>query len=279
MARGTHSVTDFERRDHLQTLERGLSVLVAFSDAGPLMSLSDLSSATGLTKPTVRRVLLTLERLGYARSEANRYALTPKVLGLGYAYLSSLNLPVIAQPLMAALADEMGLDATLATLDGFDVVYLNRVQRHRIASLNLAVGTRLPAHATSTGHVLLADLSDDGLESALERMPLPALTERTLTVPESLRHRVRLVRERGWAVVDQELEIGRRAIAAPVHDASGQVVAALSLTCGTAERSMAELVDDCVPALRDTASLISSELGGRGYAPPSGRVSASLPAR
>jgi IclR family transcriptional regulator, pca regulon regulatory protein len=267
MSRGDTSVSDFERRDHLQTLERGLSVLVAFSDAGPLMTLGDLATATGLTKPTVRRILLTLERLGYARSDANRYALTPKVLALGYAYLSSLNLPVVAQPHMAALSDEIGLDTTLAALDGFDVVYLNRIQRHRIASLSLAVGTRLPAHATSTGHVLLADLSEDSLDAALLRMPLPALTEGTLTDGDSLRRRVQLVRDRGWDVVDQELEIGRRAIAAPVHDASGRVVAALSLTCGTTERSVTELIEECVPVLQDTASRISSALGGGDYAP------------
>jgi IclR family pca regulon transcriptional regulator len=260
-------MTEFERRDYLQTLERGLAVIVAFSNAGPLMSLGELATATGLTKPTVRRVLLTLERLGYARSEDSRYALTPRVLGLGYAYLSSLNLTEIAQPLMEALTDHLGLGTSLATLDGTDVVYVNRVHRHRVTSINLAVGTRLPAHATSMGHVLLANLSQDGIEAYLAQTPLPALTERTLISPEALRNRLRLVRERGWDAVDQELEIGRRSIAAPIHDSNGHVIAALALSCGTSERTLDELVADCVPPLRESAERMSAQLGGSGYAP------------
>lgn len=258
---------EVERRDYLQTLERGLAVLVAFSDAGPLMSLGELATATRLTKPTVRRVLLTLERLGYARSEDNRYALTPKVLRIGYAYLSSVNLTGIAQPLMEALTDRLGLGTSLAALDGTDIVYVDRVQRHRITSINLAVGTRLPAHATSMGHVLLAALSPESLKTYLADAPLHALTDRTLTSPEALRDRLRLVRERGWDAVDQELEIGRRSAAAPVYDSNGNTVAALSLSCSTVEHTLDELVADFVPPLCDTARSISELLGGNGYAP------------
>lgn len=264
-------MAETERRDYLQTLERGLSVLVAFSAAGPWMTLGELAAETGLTKPTVRRVLLTLERLGYSRSDKNRYALTPKVLGLGYAYLSSLNLTDIAQPLMEALTDRLGLGTSLAALDGTDVVYLDRVQRHRITSINLAVGTRLPAHATSMGHVLLADLGADSLESYLARTQLPALTERTITDPDDLRKRLRVVRERDFDAVDQELEVGRRSAAAPVRDANGQVIAALSLSCGTSEYTMAQLMADFVPPLRETAKNISVVLGGSEYAPRSRR--------
>jgi IclR family pca regulon transcriptional regulator len=262
-------MTDAERRDHLQTLERGLAVMVAFSSAGPWLGLGELATATGLTKPTVRRILLTLERLGYARSESNRYALTPKVLGIGYAYLSSVNLTATAQPLMEALTNQVGLGTSLAALDGVDVVYIDRVQRHRITSINLAVGTRLPAHATSMGHVLLADLRSDGLEEYLAGASLYALTERTLTDPDQLRDRITLVRERGWDAVDQELEIGRRSAAAPVRDASGQVIAALSLSCGTSEYTFDQLQAQLVPPLRDTARAISEALGGNGngYAP------------
>lgn len=260
-------MSEDERRDHLQTLERGLAVLVAFSDAGPWLSLGELAARTGLTKPTVRRIVLTLERLGYARSADNRYALTPRVLALGYAYLSSLSLTEVAQPLMERLTDRVGLGTSLAVLDGADIVYVERVPRHRITSINLAVGTRLPAHATSMGHVLLADLSADRLDGYLAGAPFPPLTERTLTDPDALRERLRVVRERGWDAVDQELEIGRRSAAAPVRDASGHVVAALALSCGTSERTFEQLVDEFVPLLRETADSVSDLLGGNGYAP------------
>lgn len=263
-------IEDDDRRNHLQTLERGLAVLVAFSEAGPWLSLGQLAERTGLTKPTVRRIVLTLERLGYARSEDNRHALTPKVLGLGYAYLSSLDLTAVAQPLMEGLTDRVALGTSLAVLDGADVVYVERVQRHRITSINLAVGTRLPAHATSMGHVLLADLSAGRLDGYLADTSLPALTDRTVTDPEALRERLRDVRERGWDAVDQELEIGRRSAAAPVRDASGHVVAALAMSCGTSEHTFGHLVDELVPQLRATAAEISNLLGDNGYAPPTG---------
>ncbi|GAB3451414.1 IclR family transcriptional regulator C-terminal domain-containing protein [Streptomonospora sediminis] len=254
-----------ERRDHLQTLERGLAVISAFSDTSDWLSLTDLAKATGLTKPTVRRILLTLESLGYARSDGNRFALTPKVLGLGYAYLSSLDLTRVAAPLLEALTERLGLGTSLATLDGSDVVYVHRVQRHRVTSINLAVGTRLPAHATSMGHVLLADLTEDAVERYLAQAPLHALTERTVTDPSALRERIRLVRERGWDVVDQELETGRRSAAAPVRDAGGQVIAALSLSCGAAERTVRQIAEDLTPPLCQTAADISDLLGGNRY--------------
>ena len=253
-----------DRRDHLQTLERGLSVMVAFSGSGPWMTLGELANATGLPKPTVRRILLTLEGLGYARSDGPRFALTPKVLGIGYAYLSSVRLTDVAHPLMEKLTDRLGVGTSLAALDGVDVVYVDRVQRQRVTSINLAAGTRLPAHATSMGHVLLADLGPEALDAYLARAALPAMTDRTLTDSCQLRDRLALVRQRGWDVVDQELEVGRRSAAAPVRDAAGLVVAALALSCGTAERSLDDLVDRLVPALRETAREISALLGDGG---------------
>jgi IclR family transcriptional regulator, pca regulon regulatory protein len=253
---------EMERRDHLQTLERGLAVLVAFAGAdGPWMSASELAGATSLSVSTVRRVLLTLERLGYARSESNRYALTPKVLGIGYAYLSSVNLIETAHPLMETLTEKTGVGTSLATLDGRDVVYIDRVQRRRITSIVLAVGVRLPAHATSMGHILLADLNAPELTAYLNETPLQPLTHATITDPAALRERVDEVRRRGWGIVDQELEIGRRSAAAPVRDATGQVIAALSLSCGTAEFSAENLQTDLVPKLCETAAEISQALG------------------
>jgi IclR family transcriptional regulator, pca regulon regulatory protein len=259
-------MTEMDRRDYVQSIERALLVINAFTDTGPLLSLSALATSTGLSRPTVRRILLTLQQLGYVRAEGTAYGLTPRVLALGYAYLSSLNLPALAQPVMEALTEELGEGTSLATLDQTEVVYINRVQRHRITSINLAVGTRLPAHATSMGHVLLADLGPQALERYFAAAQLRALTERTLTSRSALVERFELVRRRGWAAVDQELEIGRRSAAAPVRDAGGKVVAALSLSSGTSDRSMADLIDTCVPALVAAAGKISAALGDGGYA-------------
>jgi len=259
-------MTELDRRDYVQSIERALSVVNAFADKGPLLSLGSLATSTGLSKPTVRRILLTLQQLGYVRAEGRAYALTPRVLALGYAYLSSLNLPALAQPVMEQLSEELGEGTSLATLDETEVVYVNRVQRHRITSINLAVGTRLPAHATSMGHVLLADLSPQALDRYFAAAQLHALTERTLTSRSALAERLDLVRARGWDAVDQELEIGRRSAAAPVRDAGGKVVAALSLSVGTFDRSLEDVIDTCVPALVAAAGKISVALGDGGYA-------------
>lgn len=249
-----------ERRDHLQTLERGLDVIAAFSGRGPLLSLGELAELTGLTKPIVRRIMLTLERLGFARASDGRFALTPKVLALGYAYLSSVRLTDIARPIMEELTDELGIGTALAALDGAEIVYIDRVQRGRVASINLAAGTRLPAHATSMGHVLMAHTAATEIDAALAG-PLPALTEWTLTDPAELRTRLATVRERGWDAVDQELELGRRSAAAPVFDGDGRAIAALALSCGTLECSMDRLTGEILPPLRAAADAISDGLG------------------
>ncbi|UNB54551.1 IclR family transcriptional regulator C-terminal domain-containing protein [Mycolicibacterium sp. YH-1] len=250
-----------DRRDHLQTLERGLDVILAFSGAGPWLTLSELSNATGLTKPTVRRILLTLLHLGYVRGQGSKFALTPKVLGIGYAFLSSLNLTAVAHPFLEALTDRLDLGTALAVIDGAEIVYVDRVQRHPVTPINLAVGTRLPAHATSMGHVLLADLSHEALNRYFAEASLVGLTERTLTTRESIEHRLSLVRVRGWDAVNQELEYGRLSAAAPIRDASGRVVAALSLSCGTTEYSFDELCDTIVPQLLEAARSVSEGMG------------------
>ncbi|MEU4092866.1 IclR family transcriptional regulator C-terminal domain-containing protein [Streptomyces sp. NPDC026673] len=258
-------MTETERRDYVQSLERGLSVITAFSQGHPQMNLSEVAAATGLSKPTARRLLLTLRELGYVRAEGTRYALTPKVLGLGYAYLSSLNITEVAQPFMESLTEELQEGTSLAALDDTDVVYVNRVQRHRITSISLAVGTRLPAHATSMGHVLLAGLGPEALESYLAKAVLRPMTGRTLTTRAALEERLRTVREQGWAAVDQELEVGRRSAAAPVRDANGRVIAALALSNSTADRTFDQLLSDYVPPLVRTAGHISAALGGGSY--------------
>ncbi len=253
-------------RDYIQSIERCLAVINAFTHRKPRMSFREIAAATGLSKPTVRRILITLRHLGYAQSIGSQFGLTPKILALGYAYLSSLDLTDVTQPLMEALTDQLSESTALVALDGADIVYVNRVHRHRISSITLAVGTRLPAHATSTGHVLLADLKPQALEDYFAQANLRALTDRTLTTRTALTERLRLVRARGWDVVDQELEIGRRSAAAPIRDPSGHVIAALSFSCGTSERSYEQVVEDCLPHLLKTAAQISIALGANGYA-------------
>jgi IclR family pca regulon transcriptional regulator len=170
---------------------------------------------------------------------------------------------------MESLTDRLGESTALVAMDGVDVVYINRVHRHRISSITLAVGTRLPAHATSSGHVLLADMTETSLDDYLRRADLRPLTAHTLITRAALTERLDAVRARGWDAVDQELEIGRRSAAAPICDSSGRVVAALSFSCGTAERQLQQLLDDFLPDLIGAANQISTALGGSGYAPAS----------
>src|SRR5919206_3164945 len=170
-----------ERADTLQSLERGLAVLQVFSSEHPQLTLSDVARMAGTTRATARRILHTLASLGYVRVDGRSFSLTPRVLSLGWAYLSSLNLWDIAQPLMEDLVEETGESCSAATLDLPDIVYVARVPTRRIMSITLGVGTRLPAHATSMGRVLLAAMDRQELDAFLATEPLDALTERTIT--------------------------------------------------------------------------------------------------
>jgi IclR family pca regulon transcriptional regulator len=250
-----------EQRDFIQSLERGLAVILAFSDHHPSLTLSRCAELTGLSRPTVRRVLLTLQQLGYVRSEGRTFALTPRVLALGYAYLSSLNLPVIAQPVMEDLVAQTREPCSLATLDDTDVVYVTRVSTHRRPSLTLATGTRLPAHATAMGHVLLADLPAGELEHYLHRADLRVLTARTVRTREELLARLEQVRSQGWALIEQELEEGLRSAAAPVRGADGRVIAALGMSASVATVDEETLRTRFVPMLVHAAGRIAERLG------------------
>src|SRR5204862_1729776 len=175
-------------------LERGMAVIQVFSRERPALTLSEVAQLTGITRATARRILLTLEKLGHVRSDGRLFSPTPRLLTLGWAYLSSLNLSELALPLMEALVEETHESCSAATLDLPDVVYVARVPTRRIMSITLGVGTRLPAHATSMGRVLLAALDTDELDAFLGTMPLEALTERTVVEPRELRAAVDEVR-------------------------------------------------------------------------------------
>lgn len=217
----------------VQSLARGLEVIVAFDADHPEMTLAQVAQRTGYSRATARRFLHTLVELGYMRTDGKSFALTPQVLGLGTAYLSGLGLPQIAQPHLEALSAKVGESTSVAVLDGTDIVYVARVATRRIMSVGIAVGTRFPAYATSMGRVLLAALDDAALDAVLERTDLRPLTPRTIHQPAELRRELERVRAQGWALVDQELERGLTSMAAPILDGRGTAVAALNVSAAT----------------------------------------------
>jgi IclR family transcriptional regulator, pca regulon regulatory protein len=249
--------------EYVQSLERGLAVMQVFSREHPRMTLSEVARLTGLTRATARRVLLTLEHLGYARSDGRGFELTPKVLDLGYAYLSSLDLASIAEPGMEALVERTHESCSAAVLDGVEIVYIARVPTKRIMTISLGLGSRLPAWATSMGRVLLAELERDEVDALIGPGPLPAITERTITKPADLHDELARVRRQGWALVDQELEPGLRSIGAPLRDRHGRALAALNVSTHVGRVSLDAIRKDFLPALLDTAGQISDRLARR----------------
>jgi IclR family pca regulon transcriptional regulator len=257
--------------DFVQSLERGLSVIRAFDGEHRELALSDVARATGLTRAAARRFLLTLVKLGYVSFSEGRFSLRPRVLELGYAYLSSLSLPEVAQPHMEALVTKVNESSSISVLDDTDVVYVVRVPTRRIMSITLAVGTRLPAYATSMGRVLLAALDEDEVDERLARIELAPLTARTVTDVDELRATLATVRRQGYAATDQELEEGLRSLAVPIHDASGSVAAALNVSVHASRATMTVLKREFLPSAQEAASAIEEDL--RGATPTASRLS------
>ncbi|MFY9512552.1 MAG: IclR family transcriptional regulator C-terminal domain-containing protein [Rubrivivax sp.] len=246
---------------YVQSFARGLSVIRSFSASTPSQTLADVARRTGLTRAGARRILLTLEQLGYVEAEGRQFRLTPRILDLGFAYLSSLPLWNLAEPVMEALVEQVKESCSAAVLDGSDIVYVLRVPTHKIMSINLGTGSRLPASCTSMGRVLLAGLAPDELLRRLQATaPHPAHTARTLTAPEALATAVDEVRRQGWCLVDQELEDGLVSLAAPIVDRAGRTIAALNIS-GQAHRTPPALMQErFLPKLREAAAQISQLL-------------------
>jgi IclR family pca regulon transcriptional regulator len=253
----------------VQSLDRGLAVIRAFDAEHPELTLSEVARTTGLTRAAARRFLLTLVELGYVRTDGRLFTLRPKILELGYAYLSSLSLPEIALPHLEQLVERVHESTSVSVLDGDEVVYVARVPTKRIMTVSISVGTRFPAYATSMGRVLLAWRSAEWLDGYLASARLKALTAHTLADSESLRAELAAVRERGWAMVDQELEEGLRSVAAPIRDQSGQVAAAINVATNVSRTSADELVERIVPQLLATAHLIEQDFVRSSVAQPS----------
>jgi IclR family pca regulon transcriptional regulator len=253
------------RGEHfVQSLERGLAVIRAFGPEDPELTLSDVARRTGLTRAAARRFLLTLADLGYVRSDGRRFALTPRVLELGYAYLSSLSLPEIAEPHLERLAAEVRESSSVSVLDGDEIVYVGRVPTSRIMRVAINVGTRFPAYATSMGRVLLAALSDAELEAYLARAEIRPLTRKAIATPERLREELARIRAQGWALVDQELEEGLRSVAAPIRDREGRVIAAVNVSAHASRASKETVRRQLLPPLLATAARIEADLGDAG---------------
>ena len=245
---------------YVQSLERGLAVIRAFGAATPSLTLSEVARATGLTRAATRRFLLTLGDLGYVRSDGRYFELTPRVLELGYAFLSSMTLPEVAEPHLERLVAEVHESSSVSVLDDDDIVYVARVPTSRIMRVSINVGTRFPAYATSMGRVLLAGLEPEELDAFLARAELVRLSARTITAEPKLRAELARVRRQGWAMVDQELEEGLRSVAAPIRDRAGQVVAAVNLSAHASRTSIDAVKRTLLPPLLATAERIEADL-------------------
>lgn len=245
--------------DFVEALARGLDVLACFGADHRAISLSDVATAAGLARPTARRLLLTLEELGFVRSSGGLFSLTPKVLTLGAAYASSLGLWDIARPHLEDLVARTGESSSMAQLDGSDIVYVARVSVPKLIALRVDIGTRFPAVQTSQGKVLLAALAAAELDAALaqpSRAGLPPYIGRS---PEQLHAELTEVRARGWAVADEELAPGVRSVAVPVRDGTGTVRAAMNVTVHATETSRDRLVSGHLPLLLRAAGEVSAE--------------------
>ncbi|KUL27869.1 IclR family transcriptional regulator domain-containing protein [Actinoplanes awajinensis] len=246
--------------DFIEALARGLDVLRAFRSGTPSMTLSEIAGLTGLARPTVRRILITLETLGYVRGAGRGYALTPRVLDLGMAYVHSLSLWDVARPHMEKLVAQTGESTSMAQMDGSDIVYVARVAVPKIVTLAVTIGTRFPAAATSMGKVLLAALPPATVAGVVAEASRSGITPRRQPSPAELETALREVRAKGWALADQDLAPGIRSVATGVRDGEGRVVAALNVTVHAAETSVETLLDDHLPKLLRTAADIGHDL-------------------
>ncbi len=245
--------------DFIEALARGLDVIAAFPAGRSTLSLTEVASATGLARPTARRILLTLAELGYVRAADGGFALTPRVLDLGVAYVRSQGLWDIARPHMADLCARTNESCSVAQLDGSDIVYVARVAVPKIVGLSVQIGTRFPALPTSLGKVLLAALPEPELDAVLAQPTRSGLVARWQPDRAERDAALREVRARGWALTDEQLALGIRSVAAPLRDGAGRVVAALNVNTHAAETPLERLVDGHLPLLLATAGEISAD--------------------
>jgi len=240
---------------------RGLSAIRAFGEGKSELTAAEVAKLTGLSRASARRCLHTLTVLGYATNADGRYELTPGILTLGQAYLNSTNVARIAQPVLERVSDALNESASVAVLDNDEIVYVARAATRRILSINLSVGSRLPAACTSMGRVLVAALDAGARTRFLKRVKLRQYTERTITDRQELAAELETVARQGFAIVDQELEPGLRSCAVPIVRPDGVVIAALNVGVHASRADVASLGRDVLPILRRAAGDISAALG------------------
>jgi len=242
---------------YVQSFARGLEVIRSFSADAPRQTLTEVAGRSGLSRAGARRILLTLETLGYVTSDGKLFSLTPRILDLGFAYLSSMPIWNLAEPVMEALVGEVKESCSAAVLDGTDIVYVLRVPTHKIMSISLGVGSRLPAYCTSMGRMLLSALPEAELMKCLQASTLEARTKYTVTDVKELAAKIAQARKQGWSLVNQELEEGLVSMAAPITNRAGQTVAALNIS-GQANRTSAKAMQESMlPQLLAAAQAIS----------------------
>ncbi|MEM9757407.1 MAG: IclR family transcriptional regulator C-terminal domain-containing protein, partial [Pseudomonadota bacterium] len=247
-------------RDFVSSLARGLEVLRAFNRTGRKMTLSEVAAETGNTRAGARRILLTLVREGYAVADGKLFDLTPQVLELGYSVLSSKGVWDIARPFIDHLSEEIRESVSAAVLDKFDVVYVSGAQYHRVISVGITVGARFPAASTANGRVLLAAQPPETWAGMIQNVPLTKTTDRTVTDRVEFRRILEDVRDKGWCLVDQELEIGLMSIAVPVHSSTGTLVGAINVGVPSVRMTLDGMVEIILPKLQETVANISRAL-------------------
>jgi len=243
--------------NYMESLARGLEVIRAFQHARPTLSVSEVAGLASISRAAARRCLHTLTVLGYARPQGSDYTLTPKVLSLGYSYLSASPVARVAQPVLEEISTRLHESCSMAVLDGDDIVYVARAATKRIISVGLSVGSRLPAYCTSMGRVLLAFSSEADLNAYLQRVSLVRQTPHTIVEPALLRRELQRVHLEGYAFVDQELELGLRSIAVPVRQSDGRAVAAINVGVQAARADRQTMTRAYLPVLHVAAEQIA----------------------
>jgi len=246
--------------DYVQSLDRGLAVIRAFDSEHAAMTLSEVAARASLSRAVARRLLLTLNYLGYVRRQGRQFSLTPRVLELGFSYLSSLTVAMLAQPFMEQVAHSIDESCSLSVLDSYDIVYVQRVPVRKVMTITLGIGARLPAFCTSMGRMLLTGLEQEALDRWLRGLRPQAWTRLTLTDTGAVRAAIERARAQGYAYVEQELQEGLCSLAVPVRDGRGQVIAAMNAGMPFRVEARAHALKKVLPALRSGARNIERSL-------------------